>query len=347
MAQLPKAGPRGPDGPQGPTGAQGAPGTPGSEGPTGPKGAQGVQGPVGAEGPQGPDGEGTVGAEGPQGPQGLQGAQGPQGTQGAAGAKGDAGAAGAQGIQGPTGPEPTSMPMSGVTGLVAALNAKEPSDSDLEAIAALETTAYGRSLLTQANALKAREALETNSMAQFETALRQGLPEKMWWGLTAPFAFNTATAIEKEAKFTRFVPHRDIICRGVSIILSVAATANDECAVAMKGESGTATLAGSGAVLGKVNGSPGRQDIDFTEDVKLEAGKIYHPAFQYGVKGGTAASIVTFNLVNNVITTVIDPAGAPTSANRMTASNAPTFPFANTPSLTVSATAYAIIIRER
>jgi hypothetical protein len=52
-----------------------------------------------------------------------------------------------------------------VTGLVAALEGKQPLDSDLTAIAALTTTAYGRELLTLANAAAGRTAFGLGTAA--------------------------------------------------------------------------------------------------------------------------------------------------------------------------------------
>jgi hypothetical protein len=54
---------------------------------------------------------------------------------------------------------------SDITGLVADLAAKQPIDSDLTAIAALATTSYGRSLLTQADAAAAQATLGVYSTA--------------------------------------------------------------------------------------------------------------------------------------------------------------------------------------
>lgn len=229
----------------------------------------------------------------------------------------------------------------------AAANASQPLAAALTSLATTSPSAYGKALLEVTNALKAREAIETNSMAQFEANLRNGLPEKFWWGLTYPFSLNQLVAAENEPKYSRFVPHRDIICRGLSVPLIVAATANDKCAIAMKAANGTTTLAASGAVENKMNGALGRVDIDFTEDVRLESGVSYHPGFQYGTKGGTAATLGTFSVVSLVLSTLADAAGSVLPEHRATATNGATFPFATSPALAGSGTAYAVIVRER
>lgn len=53
-----------------------------------------------------------------------------------------------------------------VTGLVAALAGRQPLDSDLTAIAALSTTAFGRSLLEKANSIEARALLGVSEGGQ-------------------------------------------------------------------------------------------------------------------------------------------------------------------------------------
>lgn len=163
-------GPAGPTGPQGATGAQGPAGSTGSQGPKGDTGSQGPKGDTGdpgATGAQGPQGNtGPAGADstvpGPQGPAGATGAQGPQGNTGPAGADstvpgpaGPTGATGSQGPQGDPGPAGTTdwngltnkpatfppsahaHPISDVTGLQTALDAKTPTTLTLTAGAGL------------------------------------------------------------------------------------------------------------------------------------------------------------------------------------------------------------------
>lgn len=138
-----------------------------------------------------PSGGGEPGPEGPEGPKGETGATGPEGASGVTlfDAKGDilVGkadnepqplAVGADGLAlvadsaktlgakwAAPAPAAHTHPESDVTGLVADLASKQPLDSDLTAIAALSTTAYGRELLTLANAAAGRTALELGSAA--------------------------------------------------------------------------------------------------------------------------------------------------------------------------------------
>jgi hypothetical protein len=64
--------------------------------------------------------------------------------------------------------------LSAQTDLQTALDGKQPIDADLTAIAALATTAYGRSFLPLADAAAGRTLLELTTKAQFDTALTDG-----------------------------------------------------------------------------------------------------------------------------------------------------------------------------
>lgn len=65
-----------------------------------------------------------------------------------------------------------SHPTSAITGLDAALAARQPSDSDLTAIAALTTTAYGRALLTLADLAALRAVIGPTGTPSAATFLR-------------------------------------------------------------------------------------------------------------------------------------------------------------------------------
>lgn len=320
MASFPKAGP------------------PGQEGPIGPAGPQGVQGPIGKEGQQGPDGKGTVGAEGPQGlagPQGNVGPAGPQGNagpQGIQGVKGDVGATGAKGetgatgAKGETGATPTTMPESGVVGLVADLAAKA-SKASLEAEELARTNA---------------DALLT-PLTVAEAVARQGLPAKMWPALTGfQFKMNTTLQTVNLAKYVRFVPIRNMTVRGLTVVTTVAATANDNCAVGIRDTNGKTLLASSGSVAGKMNATAGRQDIDFTADLALEAGRAYYAGFQYGASiGGTAATLV--NIETSGLFGIIGSA----VGELISMTSTPTFPFATEPTPSATSTVLYTAVRER
>lgn len=129
-------------------------------GPQGNTGATGTTGPTGATGPQGP--AGATGATGPQGPAGPTGATGPQGPAGT----------GSGDVLGPATHAADSVPQWNGTNsktlkagrAIGAASATDvldraagdaryqPLDSDLTAIAALATPAFGRALLTLADA---------------------------------------------------------------------------------------------------------------------------------------------------------------------------------------------------
>lgn len=298
-----------------------ASGPEGPQGPTGPTGAEGVQGPEGKEGPQGPDGAGTVGAEGPQGPQGIQGvagATGAQGIQGSTGAKGDTGAQGAQGIKGDTGAEGPK----GSTGSTGATGPEGPKGET-------PTT------MPQSGVV--------GLTASLEALARQGLPEKLWPGVTGfQWKMNTTIQLVNVVKYSRFVPFKTMTVRGIRVVSTVAATANDNCAVGIRDTNGKTLLASSGSVAGKMNATAGPQDIDFTADVVLEAGHVYYVGFQYGATiGGTAATLV--NIENSGTFALIGSA----VGELLTTANTATFPFATEPTLSPSSTGLYMIVRER
>jgi hypothetical protein len=63
----------------------------------------------------------------------------------------------------------------------AAQAASQPLDSDLTTLAGITSSSLGQQLLAIASAAKAREAIETNSLAQYERfVMREGMPEKFW-----------------------------------------------------------------------------------------------------------------------------------------------------------------------
>ncbi len=139
----------------------------------GERGPIGKAGEFGPEGPQGPKGDtgdrGPVGSDGKQGPKGDKGDQGQQGRQGDDGPKGDEGERGEQGPMGPRGPAGSGMGLfprlgGGGAGAVESVNGQtgavvlaasdvgaQPVDTDLTAIAALTTTAFGRAFLVVAD----------------------------------------------------------------------------------------------------------------------------------------------------------------------------------------------------
>lgn len=118
---------------------QGLKGKQGDQGIKGDPGPQGIPGPIGPRGPEGP--EGPPGPKGDRGPRGFRGDKGEQGEKGEKGDRGPAGATWVGGAGGGGG---------GLTQAAADL-LYQPIDSDLTAIAALTTTAYGRALLALAN----------------------------------------------------------------------------------------------------------------------------------------------------------------------------------------------------
>lgn len=229
----------------------------------------------------------------------------------------------------------------------AAQAASQPLDSDLTAIAALATTVFGRELLVLASAAKAREAIETNSLLQFEeTVWRQGMPEKFWptlWDFRI-WKFQASVQVAASVHLCRFKAPRNITARGLSFVTVVASTANDECAVVMKDETGKKTIASSGAVASKLNPTVARQDVDFTADVLLEAGKIYYPGFQYNTIGGTAATILTAETQNGNSVAGIFGTGPP---NAYLGGPVTVFPWVGEPAFSIRQTGVFLIIRER
>jgi len=198
----------GAQGSQGPTGPQGAPGAPGAPstvpGPTGPQGPAGPQGPTGPQGPQGPSGGiGEAPTDGQQyarqsagwsvviagsgdvvGP-GVAVADNFAAFSGSSGkvikdsgkrAADFAAAVHTHSWSDITG-EPTTLGGYGITDaytkaeIDTSLNGKQPLDADLTAIAALTTTAYGRSQLTLADA-----TADTAQLNAFTTTLKGLVP---------------------------------------------------------------------------------------------------------------------------------------------------------------------------
>lgn len=242
----------------------------------------------------------------------------------------------------------------------------EPSGSESTVRARLEALeaaklAKASNLSDLVNAVTARENIGaaatshthaesdvTGLIADLEQARRQGLPEKYWPALTDFQLFKPQSNLQtaNSVHFLRFVcpPWRNLRVRGLTVITTIAATNNDECAVAMKDETGRRTLAGSGAVKEKMNATAGRLDIDFTEDVTLEAGRVYYPGFQYGAVGGTAATMVTLEMQHAA---GISGIFGSTGPNVYVSGPTTTFPFATEPALTAATTRVLMIVRER
>lgn len=224
----------------------------------------------------------------------------------------------------------------------AAQAASQPLDGDLTALAGLITQPFGRSLLEALSAVKAREAIETNSMAQFDALERRGLLEKEHFGLSTQVGVTTLVTAANQMRATRFVPLRDMTVRGLSFVVSVAASVDDPCAIAILDTNGKTKLIGSGSVSGKMNAT-GRKDIDFTADLNLTAGHVYYPALQYGTLGGTAATVMAWSLANAFMSALIGEG----SGNFLGEGGTPTFPFATEPALTSQGTPTLLIVRER
>jgi hypothetical protein len=210
----------------------------------------------------------------------------------------------------------------------AAQAASQPLDSDLTTLAGITSSSLGQQLLAIASAAKAREAIE---------------PTLNGFRLWKPQASTTINAANS-THMLRFEAPKNIVCRGLSFVLTSLATSNDACAIVMKAENGKTTLASSGSVTGKLNATVARQDIDFTEDVLLEAGKIYYPGLQFSTIGGTAAGVVTAetnngNSIGGLFGTGAGPAylGAPTT----------TYPWVGEPAFTIAQTRVYLIVRER
>jgi hypothetical protein len=195
---------------------------------------------------------------------------------------------------------------------------------------------------------RAKTAEAANALA-LELLQRGGLPEKFWPGLTLNgFPLYQASSIiptAAQVSHVRFVPPRNMTVRGLSLGCLVIATANDPCAIALKAENGTTTLAASGAVEGKLNAAAGRVDIDFTADVALEAGKIYYPSFQYGTVGGTAASLLAAEVRGN--STAMAGMFGSTAPNLFVGTSGPAFPFATSPAPAASGSRVNVFVRER
>lgn len=150
-----KAGEFGPPGPQGPKGDPGQTGAPGLVGPQGPKGDQGIPGPRGPKGDKGIGEQGEMGPVGPPGPMGPAGSGNglfPRGSMSGGGAGAVASVNGQTGVVVLTAGDVSADPAgSAATAQAAAIAASQPVDSDLTAIAALTTTAFGRDFLIVAD----------------------------------------------------------------------------------------------------------------------------------------------------------------------------------------------------
>ena len=149
-----KQGLRGAPGDLGPDGIKGDIGPIGPEGLTGPEGPPGPKGPKGDKGNPGPEGKrGQRGVIGPIGPQGEPGKPGRTWIGGAGGGGGGGAPSGpAGGVLAGTYPDPSfASDMATQAELDALSTVYQPLDSDLTAIAALSTTAYGRAFLALAN----------------------------------------------------------------------------------------------------------------------------------------------------------------------------------------------------
>lgn len=224
----------------------------------------------------------------------------------------------------------------------AAIAASQPLDPDLTTLAGITSTAMGQTLLAAASAAAARTAIETNSMAQFDALERRGLLEKEHFGLSTPTGVTTFAVVANAMRATRFVPLRDMVVRGLSWVVSVAASVDDPCAIAMLDTNGKTKLASSGSVSGKMNAT-GRKDVDFTADVSLTAGHVYYPAHQNSTIGGTAATVMAWSLANAFMSAIIGEG----SGNFLGEGGTPTFPFATEPAPTSQGTPTLLIVRER
>jgi hypothetical protein len=318
-------GPQGPQGEQGEEGPQGPQGIQGPEGPPGDDGDDGAQGAAGADGLDGLDG-----AEGPPGPEGPQGPPGEDGADGAPGPKGDPGTPGADGEDGAQGPEGPQGP------------AGDDADvGDLETrLDALDLVVVDKADAATVNAALAAKA----SKAEVDTIATIGMPAKWWLGLTWPqYSWSTVLPGSSGVSLLRFKPPRAMTVRGLSFATTIAATANDNCAVALLSSDLKTVLATSGSVAGKMNAPAGRQDVDFIADVELAANQVYYIGWQSGPVGGTGATLLTVSLLNNTLATIMGTA----VPDLLSASATSTFPFASPPVPTVNFSRPLLIVRER
>lgn len=113
-------------------------------------------------------------------------------------------------------------------------------------------------------------------------------------GLLVPtsrgWAFNTRSLTANRCYYQRFVPSRNMTIVSAAIDVTVAAGANDDCAVAIYSSGGT-RLATSGAVASKLN-STGVKTVSLSASLTVIAGTVYYLAFSVGTFGGTGASVL-------------------------------------------------------
>jgi hypothetical protein len=182
----------------------------------------------------------------------------------------------------------------------------------------------------------------TGLIAAIDATRKVGLPGKFWWALSAQaFTFATGVPGAKVPFACRFEPWRDMTIAGISIKVTTKSATNDSVAAFMLAADGKTQLAASGAVAGKVNGSVARQDIDFAKAVKLEAGQIYYPTFQYG-ESAAPASLARLEAGQTA-----DLFGAAKPDRLMVQSAATTFPMAGETEIGATGSAsYCLLVRE-
>jgi hypothetical protein len=212
--------------------------------------------------------------------------------------------------------------------------------------AAIEAEVTARGLDVDGEETRAKAAEAANLALIERWVWREGMPEKFWPALNGFRLWKPQTRIPvaNEISLLRFEAPRNIVCRGLRLMVVSVATVNDPCAIILKAANGKTNLASSGSVSGKLNGSALAQDIDFTEDVLLEAGKIYYPGFQYGSVGGTAAGLLSAEVQNgNSVGGVFGTSAGTAYVGAATT----TFPFVGEPTFATSSNRVYMIVRER
>jgi len=118
----------------------------------------------------------------------------------------------------------------------------------------------------------------------------------------APFGGITGIALTASRTYVvRFIAERSMTITKVVFVLTVAASANDNCDVGIFDSTLATKLGSSGSTAGKLNGSLGAVTVNLAAGVQIRQGKVYYAAFGSGPQGGTAASVVMTNLPTNAV----------------------------------------------
>jgi hypothetical protein len=123
-----------------------------------------------------------------------------------------------------------------------------------------------------------------------------------------PIASVALTA--SRAMIVRFVAPKSLSITKAAISVSVIASANDNCDVAILDSTLTKLLGGSGSIAGKLN-ALGVQVINLVVPVSLVGGAVYYAAFSSGPQGGTPASLNMTNIPTLGSPSQMFGAGAP------------------------------------